>query len=151
MKRRALAGAAAVASILTLTAVGPCGEVKELRTASQAREYVVDAIQGKAGEWDALADDATIEAKLVWAHESEIETLSRQLREKAEWACEAADAASKVNDAYESFQEFPQESKEEILAYFEILATPEEVEAIYDEVLRLDPLEVVLVTSQLCP
>jgi hypothetical protein len=151
MRRRAVAAAAAVALIMALTAVGPCGKVKELRTASQAREYVVDAIHGKTGEWDALADDATIQAKLVWAHESEIETLSRQLQEKGEWACEAADSASTFNDAYELFQELPPQSHEEIAAYFGAAATSEEIEAIYEDVLSLTPLEVALVLAELCP
>jgi hypothetical protein len=152
MGGRVAAAAAACALFLVLAGVGPCGpEVKELRAASQVRQYITDVIHGNAGEWDALAADASPQAKFAWEREQKIEALTRQLEQKAEWACEAADAASTFDEAYEVFEELTSEKREEIIEYFGSAATAEEIESVYDDVFELGPVEAALVTSELCP
>lgn len=143
---------AASASFLVLAGVGPCRpEGRELRAASQVREYVTDVIHGRAGEWKALATDATAEATFAWEREAKIEALTRKLEQKADWACEAADAASTFGDAVDVFEELPSDKRKEIIGYFGSVATAEEIESMYDEVFELGPVEAVLVASELCP
>jgi hypothetical protein len=147
MKARLAFGVLAV--VLVTSGIGGCGG-KELKTAQEARQYILDVLHGKAAEWDALAADASLQAKLAWQREAEIRSFEQRLSSSAEWACEAAEWAEKADEAYGYFQELPLEQREELLRYYGFFATSEEVEAVIDEALSLGAVEVVLVTGEVC-
>ncbi len=149
MRVRLASGVLAVVLILVTSGVGGCGG-KELKTAQEARQYILDVLHGKAAEWEGLAADASLQAKLAWQRETEIRSFEQRLRSSAEWACEAAEWAEKADEAYGYFQELPLEQREELLRYYGFFASPEEVEAVFDEALSLGAVEVVLVTGQVC-
>jgi len=146
---RLASGVLAVVLILVAGGVGGCGG-KELKTAQEARQFILDVLHGKAAEWKGLAADASLQAKLAWQREAEIRSFEQRLSSKAEWACEAAEWAEKADEVYGYFQELPLEQREELLRYYGFFASSEEVEAVFDEALSLGAVEVVLVTGQVC-
>jgi hypothetical protein len=149
MPVRVRLGVLAVALILATSGVGGCGG-KELKTAEEARQYILDVLHGKAAEWEGLAADASLQAKLAWQREAKIRSFEQRLRSSAEWACEAAEWAEKVDEAYGYFQDLPLEQREELLRYYGFFASSAEVEAVIDETLSLGAVEVVLVTGEVC-
>lgn len=147
--RRAAALFLIVASTLALTGVGGC-DGKQLRSSSQAREYVIDVLHGNAATWDGLADDATLQARLAWERETRIASLGRRLEAGVDWTCDVADWTSEFKEYYENFQRLPPAQRAEVVSYFSANATPEEIEAVIDEVWALGRLEVLIVVNEVC-
>jgi hypothetical protein len=74
-----------------------CSRSHELRTADQARRFVVEVARGgKPSEWR-LAPAASAAARRAWAQRSTIHDLGARLRHaRTAWPCEVVGAAAQI-------------------------------------------------------
>lgn len=142
-------GVLAVAAVVAAGAFTGCGS-NEVRSSSQALEFIGDAAVGNVSKWDGLADDASQEAASAWEHQDTIERLGRQLEDHgADWSCTAAELVRDVR-AVNKTGVLATEDREEIVESVYRETTLDEVSRLIYDVWGLPPFEATEAIDAVC-
>jgi hypothetical protein len=139
-------------SLVTVALLAGCAPEGELKTASQANDFIDDLARGGSiDDWTHEIDAVTF-ADNAWYERYEIESLGTKIREEGgDWACDTAGGADKVGDLVEIIQGGESEARKSILYAAEEDGVPDyEVNSLFEEVLDLGSSEAVGTISSAC-
>jgi len=140
-----------VCPLAAVTLLTGC-EPKELKTASQASEFIDDLARGGSIDDWTHELDAVAFADSAWYNGDEIERLGTRIREEgADWACNTAGGADTVSELVEAIRSPEAAERASIFESAEEAGGDEyEIESLFEEVLDLGGSEAVETIGSAC-